>query len=60
MLVFRAQTNGLNSQTISVLKPFCKEMGLAISGKKEDLVARINFFMSERTVAEDAKSHESA
>lgn len=54
MLVFRAQTNALNSQTISVLKPFCKEMGLAISGKKEDLVARINFFMSERTEAEQA------
>ena len=43
----------LSSLTNPILKEFCKGQGLAVGGKKDDLLARIHDFL-EAVIAEDA------
>ncbi|KAL1508201.1 hypothetical protein AB1Y20_004320 [Prymnesium parvum] len=47
------QTQGLTSQTMTTLKSFLKELGLPVSGKKADLIARIQeHLLAEATDAD--------
>jgi len=48
------QSGQLDSQTIPVLKAFCKENGLGVGGRKDALTARIHDFLEERTREDSA------
>jgi hypothetical protein len=48
------QQGNLSSQTIPTLKAFCKEQGLPLAGKKDDLMARIHDHLVERTKEDQA------
>lgn len=47
------QTQGLTSQTMTTLKSFLKELGLPVSGKKADLIARIQEHLLEEATDAD-------
>ena len=42
-----------SSHTVAELKAMCKENGLAINGKKADLIARLNKFFTDDSPAEE-------
>ena len=48
------QSNGLSGQTAPILKAFCKERGLPVSGKKDDLIARLHDHLSDCAAEDNA------